>query len=192
MPRGSAAPSEGLRPLKVAVLGTFTTTPLEPCLRVGALRLGLAVDLWVADFDQLRAQIMDPGSALYRHDPEVVILATTWRDLRADTPAEVQAAEWADLWSVCASGPGQVRRTRRKDGPAPCHIDSSDTRSLVVSRARERSDGSERTSRVKHVIREGGPGSEPKTDRSRSVLGQEAFTARGPWLVEEYLAVFRR
>ncbi len=95
----------GRRPLRVALLSTFTTTPLEACLRVGAARLGVEVDLWVAEFDQLRFQVADPNSELYAHRPEVVIVATSWRDV-TDRPVDAQADEWLSLWETIHSRTG--------------------------------------------------------------------------------------
>lgn len=91
---------EGFRTLRFALLSSFTTTPIEPCLRVGAARLGLDLDLYVGEFDQLQLQIEDEGSEMYQHRPEVVLLATTWRDLAPDSTAEEQVEEWSRRWEL--------------------------------------------------------------------------------------------
>jgi FkbH-like protein len=93
----------GYRTAKVALLSTFTLDLVEPHLRVVAAGLGVDLDLYVADFDQLRTEIVDRGSRLYAHDPEVVILATSWRDVD-ERPADQQAADWKMLWDELLAG----------------------------------------------------------------------------------------
>ncbi|MBI3748143.1 MAG: hypothetical protein HY262_04780, partial [Chloroflexi bacterium] len=89
---------EGFRTLRVALLSTFNAQGLVAPLVAGAARLSLDLDIHESDFDMLRAEIADPTSALYAHDPEVVVLAASARDvLRAATVAE-QAADWESLW----------------------------------------------------------------------------------------------
>lgn len=193
------APKDALKPLRVAILGTFTTTPVEPCLRVAAVRLGLDLDLWVADFDQLRAQILDPGSALYRHDPQVVILATTWRDLRADTPAAAQAGEWAQLWSVLLERTqAQVLQHTfdRPVGTPGGHLDARDAHSLRSIAAEVNVDLARRaSSRVTLVDYEQAVyrfGADTWTDPRQWYWAKEAVTPKAaPWLAEEYVAVLR-
>jgi FkbH-like protein len=96
--RALGVPSD-VRTLRMAVLSTFQIDPVVPVLRAGAARLRLDLDLHVADFDQLRGEIADPASALYAHDPEVVLLAASARDLRPGAAAAGQAAEWEALWT---------------------------------------------------------------------------------------------
>ncbi len=90
------------RPFRLAVLSTFSTQAVEACLRVGAARLGLDLELYVAEMDQLQVESRDPSSALYAHEPEVVLIATTWRDLRPSekSSSEAQADSWAALWET--------------------------------------------------------------------------------------------
>ncbi|MEQ1501689.1 MAG: HAD-IIIC family phosphatase [Myxococcota bacterium] len=187
------------RTLKVAVLATFTPTAVVPCLRVAAIRLGLDLDLWIADFDQLRAQIVDPGSALYRHDPDLVILATTWRDLRPGAVAADQAAEWVQLWDV------MLARTRAQvlqhtfDRPQTSphgHLDLRDPLSLRriagdVNAALATA-APPRVTLVDYehaAYRYGGDG---WTDPRQWHWAKEAVSPRAaPWLAEEYVAILR-
>lgn len=190
---------EGLKRLRVAILGTFTTTSVELCLKVAAVRLGLDLDLWVADFDQLRAQILQPDSALYRHDPQVVILATTWRDLRPGASGEGQADEWAQLWSVL------LDRTRaqvlqhtfdRPVGSPGGHLDARDPGSLRSIAAEVNASLARRApSRVTLVDYEQAVyrfGADTWTDARQWYWAKEAVApGAAPWLAEEYVAVLR-
>src|SRR5207253_1443282 len=62
-----------LRPLRVALLGTFTADGVVPLLRVELLRAGLAPELRSFGFDQLVVQLSDPESSLARFEPDVVL-----------------------------------------------------------------------------------------------------------------------
>jgi FkbH-like protein len=61
------------RPLRVAVVGTFTADHVGPLLRVALLRGGIAPDLLVTGFDQLVVQLTDPGSELAAFAPDVTL-----------------------------------------------------------------------------------------------------------------------
>jgi FkbH-like protein len=62
-----------LRPLRVAVVGTFTADRVPPLLRAGLLRAGIAPELLVTGFDQLLVQLTDPDSDLARFAPDVTL-----------------------------------------------------------------------------------------------------------------------
>ncbi|MEV5716971.1 HAD-IIIC family phosphatase [Amycolatopsis mediterranei] len=62
-----------LRPLRVAVVGTFTADRVPPLLRVCLLRAGIAPELLVTGFDQLVVQLTDPESELARFAPDVTL-----------------------------------------------------------------------------------------------------------------------
>ena len=78
------AKSADLIPLRVAVLSNFTAEPLAPILTARALPSRLLLDTWVAGFDLWRQEILDPGSGLRAHAPDVVILTL---DLEAFAPS---------------------------------------------------------------------------------------------------------
>ncbi len=70
------AGGEGLpTPTRLAVLATSTTGHLAPALRVGALRRGIALDVYEPDYGQYLQEIADPGSALHAFKPATVLLA---------------------------------------------------------------------------------------------------------------------
>ena len=62
-----------LRPLRVAVSGTFTAENVPPLLRVQLLRAGIAPEIHVTGFDQLAVQLSDPDSALARFRPDLTL-----------------------------------------------------------------------------------------------------------------------
>ena len=63
-----------LKPVKVALLGDTATQFLSIALRGTGFELGFDLQIWEADFNQVERQIFDPTSALYRVNPEVIML----------------------------------------------------------------------------------------------------------------------
>ncbi len=62
-----------LRPLRVAITGTFTAAGVAPLLRVALLCRGIAPQIHVAGFDQLLTDLTDPDSPVARFAPEVTL-----------------------------------------------------------------------------------------------------------------------
>jgi FkbH-like protein len=95
------------RRASLAVLGSYTTTQLPPLLRLTALRRGVLLDVRECAYGQYRQEIIDPGSALYREPPDVVLLAVHEGDLAlpdfsADPEADIEAevGRWVALWRL--------------------------------------------------------------------------------------------
>jgi len=97
------------RKTKIAVLGSFTTHQLVSLveLYLGAGRVG--AEVYEADYGTFRQELLDPESELYRFQPDLIVLATSWRDLghrpelgddRAEVQRKVEAelADWMLLW----------------------------------------------------------------------------------------------
>jgi FkbH-like protein len=96
-------------PLKLAVLGGFTTDQLVQGIEVFLFACGIDVKVYSPEYDTFRQEILDPGSGLYRFAPSIVYLATGRRNL-AHLPAVGETArsvaeriqrefsEWSILW----------------------------------------------------------------------------------------------
>jgi FkbH-like protein len=116
-----ADPPSGLRPLRLAVLSTFTASPLEPYVVVEGARRGLAIVPWFGPYDQLEPQALDPGSALHAARPDVVVIAARLEDVAPDlcwrlaslAPDAIDA-QLATVTERCASLVAGIRR----HGPA--------------------------------------------------------------------------
>jgi FkbH-like protein len=107
-------PAEGLLrpPERLAILSSATTSHLLPGIRMGALRRGLWVDIYVSGYGQYTQEILDPTSGLQDFRPTVVLLSLDARHLLAEharmhsrTDAE-QAVEritgsLSKLWQKC-------------------------------------------------------------------------------------------
>jgi FkbH-like protein len=97
------------RTVKIAVLGGFTTHQLVDLLRLQLAAGRVDAEVYEADYGTIRQEILDADSGLYAFRPDVVIVATTWRDLghrpelSDDRPAvqakvEAELADWTLLW----------------------------------------------------------------------------------------------
>ncbi|MGD9797444.1 MAG: HAD-IIIC family phosphatase [Acidimicrobiia bacterium] len=105
--RCAAAAPPPRRSIRLAVLGSSTTAQLTDLLPLVLGRLGVAVELYEADYAQYRQEVLDPDSGLYRFAPDTVLLAVhdgaLGLPLLADDPdAEVEAevARWTALWAM--------------------------------------------------------------------------------------------
>ena len=101
-------PASGRRP-RVAVLGSFTTHQLVDLLDLYLAAGKVSPEVYEADYGTFRQELLDPESELYKFRPEIIILATSWRDLghlpelgddRAGVQRKVEAelADWSLLW----------------------------------------------------------------------------------------------
>jgi FkbH-like protein len=64
-----------LPPLRVAVLRNFTAEGLLPVLAGEVVRAGFAPKFHIGDFDAVASDVLNPDSALYRFQPDFIILA---------------------------------------------------------------------------------------------------------------------
>ena len=70
---------------RLAILGSFTTTQLAQAIELAPFSMGGGVEIFEADYGVYRQEILDPGSDVYRFRPNIVFLATSWRE--PDPPA---------------------------------------------------------------------------------------------------------
>lgn len=62
-----------LKPLRVAITGTFTASGVAPLLRVALLGKGIAPEIHVSGFDQLAVDLSSPSSPLAEFEPQVTL-----------------------------------------------------------------------------------------------------------------------
>jgi FkbH-like protein len=85
---------------RLAILRSFTVEPVIPLLRAGAFLRGIDLSVYMGDFNAYAQEILDASSALYRFEPDTVLLAAQTRDVAPDlwsefadlNPEQVQAA----------------------------------------------------------------------------------------------------
>ena len=71
----------GLLRQRWAILRSFTVEPLVPVFKAGAYAAGIALETHLGEFNAYAQEILDPGSALYRFQPDAAILAVQTRDV---------------------------------------------------------------------------------------------------------------
>jgi len=72
---GMTAEESGLPPLRLAMLRNFTIEPLLPIVKAEIARMGFFPHLFVGGHDTIASDVMDSASALYRFNPDVIIVA---------------------------------------------------------------------------------------------------------------------
>jgi len=77
---GPSAPPDRAK-TRVWVLRSYTIEPIFPLLRAAALLESLDLQLRAGDFNAYAQEILDPQSALYSFDPQLVMLAAQTRDI---------------------------------------------------------------------------------------------------------------
>jgi FkbH-like protein len=103
------------RSVRLAVLGSHTTSPFVALLQVAAARHGIAVQTYEASYGQYQQEVLDPASGLYAFAPDVVLLAVDAREvhlpeLSSDPAGDVarEADRWSGLWAVLTERLGAV------------------------------------------------------------------------------------
>ena len=105
-------PATGQRSnIKLAILGGFTTHQLRDFIALYLFAAGVSAEIYEADYGVFQQEILDPSSGLYEFKPNVVYLATHWRNLGhlptlSNSAQEVSALleaeyrDWALLWQT--------------------------------------------------------------------------------------------
>ena len=73
-----------LRRCRWAVVRSFTVEPLVPVFKAGAYAAGVALEVHLGEFNAWAQEMLDGESALYRFQPDIVVLAVQSRDLPSD------------------------------------------------------------------------------------------------------------
>jgi FkbH-like protein len=96
---------EAKRRVRVGLVGSFTTSQLTAILPLAALRQGIELQVWEGGYGQYRQEILNPDSALYRSQPDFVVIAAHEGALAlplvSSAPGEhveCEAARWVALW----------------------------------------------------------------------------------------------
>lgn len=85
-----------LTPFRLGIVSNATTDLLLPALVATAPRHGIALEVTAAPFDQVVQETLEPGSRLYRTNPDAVLLALDHRALPVRlTPGDRAAADEA-------------------------------------------------------------------------------------------------
>jgi FkbH-like protein len=91
----------GLEPVRLALLGSATTSHLVPGIRVAGLRRGLAIEVYETPYGMYRHELTDVHSGLHAFQPDVLLLALDAHHLAAAEGSTAEAA--IDLMRSCWS-----------------------------------------------------------------------------------------
>lgn len=113
---GDTAVRETLQPVRLAILGSSTTSQLPSLLTLHGVAAGLALEIYEAPFGAYQQEIVDPKSALYAFKPEAVLLFVNYRDVEEGAP-EAEAGRWAGLWKLLRERAGCAVLMNTFDAP---------------------------------------------------------------------------
>jgi FkbH-like protein len=91
--RLTSKPTSSMPLVRLAVLASSTVDHLAPAIRVGGLRRGTLIDVYVGTYGQYRQELFDPASALHQFRPQLVLFSLTARDAIACVPLTATASE---------------------------------------------------------------------------------------------------
>jgi FkbH-like protein len=106
--RALAGPPQGLaeKPVRLALLGSSTLAHLHAAIRVAGLRRRMWIETYENDYSQYWQELADPGSALHRFAPNVVLLALDARHLASGISA---ASSGGDVEAALADSCERIR-----------------------------------------------------------------------------------
>ena len=91
-----AASPEG-KPLRVAILRSYTLEQIEPVLRLRLLLDGYRPEFWIGGFDQYHQEVLDPSSGLHAFRPDLVLILVRLEEVLPDF-CEAFPTRTADEW----------------------------------------------------------------------------------------------
>ncbi|NQU85226.1 MAG: hypothetical protein HQ541_05650, partial [Mariniphaga sp.] len=68
-------------PLKLAILGGFTTQPIAVTLRALLLGEGCLIDIYESEYNSFKMEVLNSQSALYSFKPNMVLFATCSKNI---------------------------------------------------------------------------------------------------------------
>ena len=113
-------PSSQLPVFRLGLVSNATVDFLKPMLEVSALRHGISLELYAADFGQGMQEALDPHSGINRFKPDAVLLALDHRGLPFRSAAD---PKWPPFDSVRAlSELSRMRDAFRRHSEATCLV----------------------------------------------------------------------
>lgn len=108
--RAAGPPPAARRSCRLAVTGSYTLSQLAAMLPVAALRLGIDLTVHEGLYAQYQQELLDPASAIYRSEPDQIVIAVHEGALQlpafSESPeadVEVEVARWRSLWARAAT-----------------------------------------------------------------------------------------
>jgi FkbH-like protein len=106
--RRSGEPLPAKRRIRLALLGGATTQLMRPLLEMVCFRDHIDAEIYEAEYGLYRQEVLDRSSGLHRFAPDVVLIATHWRDAQlpplsddGDLAVERLVSGFESLWEIC-------------------------------------------------------------------------------------------
>jgi FkbH-like protein len=87
------------KPLRVALLRSYTAEPIEPILRLRLLLEGFRPSFWIGGYNQYAQEILDERSRLYEFRPDLVVMMIRLEEVMPDFVEEFgsrPSSHWED------------------------------------------------------------------------------------------------
>lgn len=121
LPAVDQATADG-RPLRVAILRSYTVEPIEPVLRLRLLLEGFRPTFWFGGYNQYVQEVVDNGSALHQFRPDIILLLIRLEELLPDFVDDFTSrpvTEWRDRVASTARQIGELAKHLEQTCPAP-------------------------------------------------------------------------
>lgn len=98
-------------PLRIAILGGYTTQPISVTLRTFLLTEGYLADIYESEYNSYKMEVLNPRSGLYVFKPDIVLFATGSMNIdifpelgsaidEVESAANTFVEEYRHLWST--------------------------------------------------------------------------------------------
>lgn len=108
------------KPLRVAILRSYTLEPIEPVLKLRLMLDGFAPDVWIGGYNQYHVEALDPGSRLHAFEPDLVLVMVRLEEVLPDFVDDFASRSleaWADEVDRASDElVGIVRRVAQETG----------------------------------------------------------------------------
>lgn len=84
------------KPLRVALLRSYTADPIEPVLKMRLLLDGFRPTIWTGGYNQYVQEILDAGSPLHQFRPDLVLMMIRIEEIMPDFVDEFAARPWTE------------------------------------------------------------------------------------------------
>lgn len=89
-----------LKPLRIGILGTSTVDQLSLALETFLIRDDFLPEIYLAPYNQVNQEILDPQSGLYRHKSDILIVTINSRDIILPDNRIAWSAKDAEKWAA--------------------------------------------------------------------------------------------
>jgi len=104
----SLVPAQVGRPVRIAILSSYTLDPLVPYLDCECRNVGLVPEFYIAPFNQYMQEVLQVSSGLYQFKPELILIALAIEDLFPNVTSYPAGEELKEAGTQAAEQMGTV------------------------------------------------------------------------------------